>query len=35
MYLDQALIERRLTCRIWVHVLLWWLVPLGWILSTY
>lgn len=35
MYLDQSLIERQANCRIWVHLLLWWLVPFGWVLSVY
>lgn len=35
MYLDQSLIERRANCRIWVHLLLWLLVPFGWTFSIY
>ena len=32
---EQTLYERRADCRIWVHMLLWWIVPFGWIFSTY
>ena len=35
MYLDQSLIERRANCRIWVHLLLWLLIPFGWTFSVY
>ena len=29
-----ALDNRRADCRIWAHILFWWLVPFGWIIST-
>lgn len=32
---EQGLDERRADCRIWAHMLLWWIVPFGWIFSTY
>jgi hypothetical protein len=32
---NQDLIERRANCRIWLHILLWLIVPLGWVFSSY
>jgi len=31
---EENLKERRANCRIWAHMLFWWLVPLGSIIST-
>ena len=33
--LEQDLTQRRANCTIWAHLLFWWIVPFGWILSTY
>lgn len=30
----KSLDRRRAECRIWAHMLFWWLVPFGWIIST-
>ncbi len=32
---QQKLTNLRANCRIWVHLLLWWFIPFGWIVSTY
>ena len=29
---EQTLDKRRADCRIWAHMLFWWLVPFGWII---
>lgn len=26
--------ERRANCRIWMHIILWWFIPFGWIVSV-
>ena len=31
---EQTLDERRANCRIWAHMLFWWIVPFGWIISV-
>jgi hypothetical protein len=32
---EQDLFERRANCRIWLHILLWLFVPLGWAFSAF
>jgi len=31
---DQTIDERRADCKIWAHMLFWWIVPFGWIISV-
>jgi hypothetical protein len=33
--IDQDLIERRVNCKIWFHLLLWFVIPLGWGISAF
>lgn len=32
---EKMLHERRANCKIWAHLIFWWIVPFGWIISTY
>lgn len=32
--LNQDLIERRANCQIWLHLILWLVLPFGWIISA-
>jgi hypothetical protein len=32
---EKILHERRANCKIWAHLIFWWIVPFGWIISSY
>lgn len=31
---EETLDKRRANCRIWAHMIFWWLIPFGWIVSA-
>lgn len=31
---EQTLDERRADCRIWAHLIFWWIIPFGWTISV-